>query len=65
LGLRAKDAKVGAIVVLAAKFVSSVTIMFVKLITKMPVASYGNLFPIAAKSSPDARREPAPNISVG
>jgi hypothetical protein len=65
LGIRAKDARAGVIVVLAAKFVSFVTIMFAKLIIKMPVASCGNTFPIVAKSSLAARREPAPSISVG
>jgi hypothetical protein len=65
LGIHAKDVRAGVIVVLAAKFVSFVTIMFAKLIIKMPVASCGNTFPIVAKSSPAVRQEPAPSISVG
>jgi len=60
----AKDAKVGAIAGLAAKYVSFVMITFAKLITKILTASCGNTFLIVAKSSLAARRGPAPNISV-
>jgi hypothetical protein len=63
-GLHARDARVDVIVALAAKFVSFATIMFAKLITKTLAASYGNIFPIAARSNPAVRREPALNISA-